>query len=215
MKRRIRVWLMVLLAAPLASCTAWRVVTHRTSSDPVQAPAGRYRLDPPHWSVVFDVDHFGFSRFVMRFRQVSATVDLVPQNPEQSRVSAVIQAASVDTNDAALDRLVQGPDMLDVEHFPQIRFASTALRRTAQATGEMTGNLTIHGRTRPVLLQVTYNGGAPNPLTRDYTLGFGATGAFDRSEFGLNAWFPAVGDQIRLSIQAEFAANGGGQVEGE
>jgi polyisoprenoid-binding protein YceI len=192
------------LAGVLVSCTAVRVVTHSTSSDPVDAPAGRYELDPHHWSVVFDVDHLGYARFVMRFDQVSGRLDFAPQDPEGSRLTAEIAAASIDTNDPELDRMVKGPDMLDAVHYPVIRFESTGTKRTGDSTGEVDGNLIIRDRTLPVRLLVKFNGGAANPLSRDYTLGFTATASFDRSQLGLGTWFPAVGDRVNVAIQAEF-----------
>ena len=68
----------------------------------------------------------------------------------------------------------------------------------------MDGDLTIHGVTQPVTLDVTFNGGAPNPLTGHHTLGFSATGHFSRAAFGLVHWYPAVGNEIRVRIEAEF-----------
>jgi polyisoprenoid-binding protein YceI len=187
-----------------ASCTAVKVVTHTTSADPVDAPAGVYHLDPHHWSLTFDVDHFGYSRFVMRFDKMTADLDFHPDDPAHSSVSAHIAANSLDTNVADLDEMVRGDDLLDAEHFPEITFVSHQLRVTGKNTGEMDGDLTIHGQTKPVTLTVTFNGGAPNPLTGKHTLGFSAMGHFSRSAFGLGRWYPAVGREIQVRIEAEF-----------
>jgi len=187
-----------------ASCTAVKVVTHTTSADPIDAPAGLYHFDPHHCSLTFDVDHLSYSRFVMRFDKMEADLEFHPDDPAASKVTARIAAASLDTNVADLDELVRGPDLLDAEHFPEITFVSKALRVTGKTTGEMDGELTIHGQTQPVTLSVTFNGGAPNPLTDKHTLGFSATGHFSRSAFGLGRWYPAVGREIQLRIEAEF-----------
>jgi polyisoprenoid-binding protein YceI len=187
-----------------SSCTAVKVVTHTTDGDPVDAPAGLYHLDSHHWSIVFDVDHLRYARFVMRFDRAKADLDFVPADIERSHVGVVIDAASIDTNVAELDALVAGPEMLDAAKFAEIRFESTTLTRTGNSTGELVGNLTIHGVTRPMTLAVTFNGAAPNPLSNDETLGFSASGTFDRSSFGLGTWFPAVGTEVHVSIQAEF-----------
>lgn len=192
------------LVLALCSCTALKVVTHQVSDDPVKAVAGTYRLDPHHWSVLFDVDHFGYSRFVTRFNKVEAVLDAVPDAPEKSRVRVTIEATSVDTNDPELDRMLTGPDMFDAAKFPNITFVATSIKRTGPKTGEMTGNLTIRDRTHPVTLAVTFNGGAPDPLTGMDTLGFSANGNFDRSLWGLSAWWPAVGNDVHVAIQAEF-----------
>lgn len=187
-----------------ASCTAIKVVTHQTSSDPIDAPAGQYHLDPHHWSVTFDVDHFGYTRFVMRFDKMKADLDFHPDDPARSKVTVHIETASLDTNDPELDDLVKGPELLEAEHFPEITFESRELHATGKNTGEMTGDLTIHGVTHPVTLAVTFNGGAPNPLTGRHTLGFSASGHFSRGAFGLMNWYPAVGREIQLRIEAEF-----------
>lgn len=202
----LRPWLVLLSTAALASCTAARVLTHSTNNDPLAVRPGAYRLDPHHWSVVFDVDHLGFSRFVMRFDRVTADLNFAAEAPERSQMTAVIDAASVDTNDPELDDMVRGPNMFDVNRYPEIRYQATGLQRTGTATGTMTGTLTIHDHSQPVTLQVTFNGGAPNPVTREYTLGFSATGTFNRSDFGLSTWYPAVGEDVRVSIQAEFVS---------
>lgn len=189
----------------LAACTAARVVTHRVNDDPVAAPAGTYRLDPNHASVIFDVDHLGFSRFVARFRRVEAVLEAVPAAPEESRLRATIEAASIDTNVAELDGMLKGRDMFDVANHSDIGFVSTALKRTGPKTGEMTGDLTIRGQSHPVTLAVTFNGAAPDPLTGEDKLGFSAEGSFDRSQWGLSAWWPAVGNEVHVRIEAEFA----------
>jgi polyisoprenoid-binding protein YceI len=167
------------LALACAACTAVKVVTHTT-------------------------DHFGYSRFVMRFDHMEADLDFHPEDPTHSSVKARIAATSLDTNVADLDEMVRSSDLLDAEHFPEITFVSKTLRATGKNTGEMDGELTIHGQTKPVTLTVTFNGGAPNPLTDKHTLGFSATGHFNRSAFGLGRWYPAVGREIQLRIEAEF-----------
>jgi polyisoprenoid-binding protein YceI len=194
----------ILCLALVAGCTALKVVTHGTDADPQAAPAGHYHLDPHHWSVVFDVDHLGYSRFTLRFDRVAADLDYDPADPEQSRVSVVIAAASIDSNDAELDALLRGDKMLESERYPEIRFTSRSLRRTGKSSGEITGDLTIHGETHAVTLAVAFNGGGANPLTGEETLGFSAIGSVDRSKFGLNTWYPAVGKDLELRIEAEF-----------
>jgi polyisoprenoid-binding protein YceI len=195
---------MVLCAACLAACTPLRVVTHTVSRTEADVPPGRYTLDAHHWSVVFDVDHFHYSRFVMRFDRAQATLDWRAGELEAATVEADIDATSLDTNVPVLNTMVKGPQMLDTDRYPQIRFVSTRFERTGEGRGTLTGNLTIRGVTQPVSLDVTLNGYAPNPLTKQPTLGFAATGHFSRAAFGLTTWYPAVGDEIDVRIQTEF-----------
>jgi polyisoprenoid-binding protein YceI len=190
--------------ALFSGCTPLQVVTHSVSANEARVPQGHYELDPHHWSVLFDVDHLKYSRFVMRFDRVKATLDWNAGGLDASTVTASIDAASVDTNVPLLDKLVKGPDMFDVERNPQIRFVSTHFQRTGESTGTLTGDLTIRGTTHPVTLDVTFNGFAPDPLTKEDKLGFSAEGRFSRSQFGLTTWYPAVGDDVHVRIQAEF-----------
>ena len=198
-----RLWLVGAVVV-LSACTAARVVTHTVDTKLAAAPAGAYELDANHWSVVFDIDHFKYSRFVMRFDRVKATMQLDPAALEHSTVNVSIDAASLDTNDKLLDKMVTGEALLDAANFPTIGFASTRFEMTGPSTAKLTGNLTIHGSTTPVTLDVTFNGAAPNPLTREPTMGFAATGSFTRSSLGLAKWYPAVGDDINVRIEAEF-----------
>jgi polyisoprenoid-binding protein YceI len=202
----LRAGLLIALALSMSACTALSVVTHSVSPDEASVPVGRYQLDPHHWNVSFDVDHFKYSRFVMRFDKTTAQLNWNAAGIDQSTVTVDIDATSLDTNVPILDKMVKGPDMLDVERSPIIHFASTAFKRTADNKGELTGDLTIRGTTRPVTLAVTFNGHAPNPLTKQQTLGFSADGHFSRAQFGLSTWYPAVGDDVHVAIQAEFDA---------
>jgi polyisoprenoid-binding protein YceI len=201
--RSARLWLAAVVLL-LSACTAARVVTHSVDSKLAAAPAGTYSLDPNHWSITFDVDHLKYSRVVMRFDRAKATLQLDPATPAQNSVKVSIDAASLDTNDKTLDKLVTGSALLDAATYPTISFESTRFETTGPGAAKLTGTLTVHGSSTPVTLDVTFNGAAPNPLTREPTAGFSATGTFNRSSLGLAKWYPAVGDDINVRIQAEF-----------
>ncbi|MBV8629132.1 MAG: YceI family protein [Paraburkholderia sp.] len=196
--------LLLATVAAATACTPLRVVTHSVSTTEASVPTGRYELDPHHWSITFDVDHFKYSRFTMRFDRATAQLDWKEGGLDRSAVAVTIDAGSIDTNVPLLDRMVKGPDMFDVARYPEMRFVSTRFERTGDARGKLTGDLTIRGNTQPVTLDVTFNGFAPDPLTKLATLGFSVEGDFSRSKFGLSTWFPAVGDDVHVRIQAEF-----------
>jgi polyisoprenoid-binding protein YceI len=196
--------LLITAVALTAACTPLRVVTHSVSTTEARVPTGRYQLDPHHWSITFDIDHFKYSRFTMRFDRATAQLDWSEGGLDRSAVAVTIDAGSIDTNVPLLDRMVKGPDMFDVSRYPEIKFVSTRFERTGDASGKLTGNLTIHGTTQPVTLEATFNGFAPDPLTKQDTLGFSADGRFSRAKFGLSTWYPAVGDDVHVRIQAEF-----------
>jgi polyisoprenoid-binding protein YceI len=186
------------------ACTPVQVLTHSVSQNETRVPAGRYDLDHDHCSITFDVDHFKYSRFTMRFDRKQGQLDWNEGGLEKSTAAITIDAASIDTNVPLLDKMVKSASMLDVTRYPEIRFVSTRFERTGESRGTLTGDLTIHGVAQPVTLDVTFNGFARDPLTKKDTLGFSADGRFSRAKFGLSTWYPAVGDDIHVRIQAEF-----------
>ncbi|MBB5418941.1 polyisoprenoid-binding protein YceI [Paraburkholderia atlantica] len=200
-------WLRALLGAMLLgamACTPIQVLTHSVSQNEARVPPGRYDIDQDHTSITFDIDHFKYTRFTMRFNRKQGELDWNDGGLDRSTASVAIDAASIDTNVPLLDKMVKSDSMLDVARYPQIRFASTRFERTGEARGTLSGELTIRGVTQPVTLDVTFNGFAPDPLTKKDTLGFSADGHFSRAKFGLTTWYPAVGDDIHVRIQAEF-----------
>jgi polyisoprenoid-binding protein YceI len=197
------------LALTLTGC-GYLLPSHNQTLDLGQLPGGAYRLDPEHASLLFKLDHFGFSELVGRFDRFEASLDFDPKQPEAARLTVLIDPASIDLNLPKFEQDLRGPDWFDVSHFPQSRFESRTITLTGEKTGQVTGDLTLHGVTAPVTLDVTFNGGADSLLTGRYTLGFAATGTLTRSTFGLGAYAPAVGDQVTLEIHAEFQRTGAG-----
>jgi polyisoprenoid-binding protein YceI len=200
-------WVRALLGVMLlgaVACTPLQVLTHSVSQNEARVPPGRYDIDSDHTSITFDIDHLKYTRFTMRFDRKQGQLDWNDGGLERSTASVTIDAASIDTNVPLLDKMVKSDSMLDVARYPQIRFASTRFVRTGDARGTLSGDLTIRDVTQPVTLDVTFNGFAPDPLTKKDTLGFSADGHFSRAKFGLATWYPAVGDDIHVRIQAEF-----------
>lgn len=186
------------------ACTPVQVLTHSVSQNEARVPVGRYEVDPDHTSITFDIDHFKYSRFTIRFDRKQGQLDWSDGGLERSTATISIDAASIDTNVPLLDKMVKSDSMLDVSRYAEIRFASTHFERTGDSRGTLSGDLTIRGVTQPVMLDVTFNGFAPDPLTKKDTLGFSADGHFSRAKFGLATWYPAVGDDIHVRVQAEF-----------
>jgi polyisoprenoid-binding protein YceI len=204
----------ILGALVLAACSAKAQAPAMPAPDPGPMPAGAYAIDKSHASVVFRVSHMGFSNYTARFNDVSATVQLDPAHPERSSVTATIKAASLDTGSPlpTFNAQIAGKEFLDAEQFPDINFRSTRVEMTGDTTAKVTGDLTLHGVTRPVVLDVRFNGGyagfAMDP--GGARAGFSATTAFKRSDFGVSMGVPApgttmgVGDEVRVAIEAEF-----------
>jgi polyisoprenoid-binding protein YceI len=177
-------------------------------------PAGAYKLDKSHASLVLRASHMGFSTYTTRFSRFDADLTLDPRNLSDSKVVTTIEASSFEMDAApqmCLD-IMKGPQMLDTAKYPQIVFKSEKIRMTEAKSMEISGTLTLHGVTRPTVLVATYNGGyagMPN-MDPQARVGFSAHGSFKRSDFGIAYGVPApgttlgVGDLIDFSIEAEF-----------
>ena len=166
---------------------------------------GEYRLDQRHASVVFRVNHMGFSRTVGRFNGVEATLELNTEAPEQSSIAAAIDAASVDSGLSSFDAFLRSNRFLDATAHPQIRFVSRSVERTGGRTARIVGDLTMHGVTHPMTLDAVLNGAGPHPFDGRTMVGFSATGRISRAQFGLDAFPQQVADEIEILIEAEFA----------
>jgi polyisoprenoid-binding protein YceI len=201
----------------LAAALALSALPARAQDDLGTPPAGTYRLDLSHGRLLFKVDHLGFSTFIGLFTRFDATLQFDPDAPETMSVTATVEADSLETHypDPAFDFNAQltGPEFLDAGAFPQITFVSTAVRLTGEKTADVTGDLTLHGVTKPVTLQVTYNGGWGHmPLDPGGArAGFSAKGSLNRSDFGISFGLPApgttmgVGDRVDIEIEVELS----------
>jgi polyisoprenoid-binding protein YceI len=179
-----------------------------------EPPAGVYKIDKAHASLVLRVSHMGFSTYTTRFSRFDSDLTLDPKNLSASKVLTTIDAASLEMDAApqmCLD-IVKGPQMLDTAKFPEIVFKSAGVRMTGPKTMEIAGTLTLHGVTRPMVLAASYNGGyagMPN-MDPQARVGFSAHGSLKRSDFGISFGVPApgttvgVGDEIDFAIEAEF-----------
>lgn len=172
--------------------------------DLTQVPNGKYMLDASHANVVFLVSHAGFSTYVGRFDTVGGSLKFNTKNPDKSSLSVTIDANSVDTTSEALDEHLRTADFFDVEKYPNIKFKSTKVQKIDDQTGKVTGNLTLLGVTKPVTLDVTFNGGGIFGPTQLYRVGFSARTAVKRSDFGMSKFLPFLGDEVNLIIEAEF-----------
>lgn len=184
-----------------------------TQAGPITAPAGDYTLDKAHASVTFRVDHLAFSHYTAGFDRFDAKLAFDPASPDKSSVTATIDAGSLrlpSPPEGFVDE-IKGSDWLDAGRYPQIAFRSTKVEPTGGRNARITGDLTLHGVTRPVTLEAVFNGGyAGNPYDPNARVGFSAHGAFNRSEFGVAAGIPAPGsnlgvsDRVEVQIEAEF-----------
>jgi polyisoprenoid-binding protein YceI len=173
-------------------------------ADLAKAEAGHYVLDKSHAKVVFSINHLGFSTYYGFFPDLSGTLDLDPAAPAKSALSVTINVAGMVTTDPELDEKLKSDTFFDTAKFPKATFKSTAIEVTGQGRGKLTGDLTLHGVTKPVTLDVTFNGAGSPPMTQIYVVGFDAVGTLKRSDFGIKNFVPLVGDEVTLRIGCEF-----------
>ncbi len=191
----------LLLAGTLPAAMALPAAA-AVSTDPAAAPSGAYKLDPHHTSVVARVSHMGFSNFAMRFDRISGRLDWNNADPAKSKVDVLVDAKSIDTNVADLDKEVVA-QVLAADANPDIHFVSTRIERTGATTGKIWGDLTLRGVTKPVVLEAVFNGTAP--AFGKPRMGFSAKGLINRADFGAEAFGQFASTDVTLDIQAEFS----------
>jgi polyisoprenoid-binding protein YceI len=181
---------------------------------PINVPAGAYTLDKTHATLVFKVSHLGFSNYTAAFADFDAKLTFDPTKPEASTVEATIDPKSLALPHPPagfVDELT-GPQWLNAAQYPAITFKSTQVEVTGPDTAKITGDFTLHGVTKPVVLDAKFNGGyLGHPMDPHARIGFSATGKFKRSDFGVAYGVPAPGttmgvsDEVAVAIEAEFS----------
>ncbi|GGW75936.1 polyisoprenoid-binding protein [Alteromonas halophila] len=181
-------------------------------SDFTDMPEGTYTLDETHASLVWKVSHMGLSNYTALFTEFDASIAFDPADISQSRVTATVDANSVETHyphPKETDfnaELANSDSWFNAKQYPVIRFESTDIEMHSARQASMTGNLTMRGVTKPVTFDVTLNGAmALQPLSGKPTLGFSATTTLNRSDWGMTKHIPTVGDAVTVTIEAEFA----------
>lgn len=177
----------------------------------VHAAPATYAFDKAHTSVQFAIQHHGISTFRGRFNDVDGKVVFDPEKPEASSAEVTIKAASVDTNVPKLDDHLRNPDFFEVEKFPDITFKSTGVKKASRNRLQIEGNLTMHGHTRPVVLDAMINFTGTHPLS-EYSdkykgatyAGFSARTTILRSDFDMGLYTPSLSDTVDLILEVEL-----------
>lgn len=173
------------------------------STQALAAPE-KYEFDKSHTNILFFIDHLGFSDMVGQFTDYDGTFMLDQQQPENSKIDVTLKPTGIRTSSVELDKHLQKPEYFNSAAFPDIRFTSTAIKKTGEKTAEATGNVTMLGVTKPVTMKVTLNKADYHPFTQNYVAGFSAEANLKRSDFGMKESIPLVGDEVRISIETEL-----------
>ncbi len=166
------------------------------------AQAQTYAVDPVHSFLLFKVGHFGVGNVYGRFDAVSATVTYDAANPANDALRVEVQTGSVDTNSAARDTHLKSPDFFNAQQFPAATFQSTAVKPTGEKTFDVTGDFTLDGVTKSVVVPVTLIGQGPGPKGEP-RIGAEAVFTIHRSDFGIKTFLPAVSDEVQLTVAIE------------
>lgn len=203
----MRYTLVAVIGSTLCACST--LISTDVNTNLTELNGGNYKIDPSHSRVIFKVGHMGLSKYVGRFNQFDARLTFDPEKPQDTYLEATVNTSSIDVGDLEFSESLASRSWLNTSRFPQAVFRSTRTRikqknAEGKSTADFCGNFTLMGATKPLCLEVTFNGGAYNMLTGYYTLGFESKTTFKRSDFGLNDYIPAVSDVIELEIHSEF-----------
>lgn len=168
-----------------------------------QAAPVTYKLDPDHTMVLFSWNHFGYSNPTADLALGEGTLVFDEQHPANSSVKVTLPLAKLDTHVAALDEHLKKPDFLDADKYATVTFKSTKVQPLGGDKFKVTGDLTVHGVTKSVVLNATMNKVGVHPMSKRQSIGFDATGSIKRSDFGVGAYVPHVSDALSIRITTE------------
>ena len=169
-----------------------------------QAEPIKEKVDLTHTSIHFLGWHGGFSQVTYSFRKINMVeLEFDKDDVSKSRVKAVVDTSSLDSNHYYRDNFTRSETFLNTKKFPTATFESTKIWKTGANTGKMTGNLTMLGVTKPVTFDVTYNKGGPHRSGKFAIDGFKARGVIKRSDWGMKAFIPWIGDEVEIILHIE------------
>jgi polyisoprenoid-binding protein YceI len=184
-----------------------KTMTATAQAAPTTGARTQWKLDATHTSVEFSAKHLMITTVKGRIADVEGTIEIDETNPKNSSVEAILKAASIDSRTTQRDDHLRSGDFLNVEKFPEIRFRSTKIEGGREEF-KLTGDLTIRDVTKPITLDVTFEGETKDPWGGERA-GFSAKGKFDRRDFGLTwnqvleAGGVAVGNEIKINVEVE------------
>lgn len=191
-------------APPVASKPAAAPPPVTLADKALSVKPGHYRLDPAEGKITWSVNHRGFSTYVGQFGIVAADLVIDPKDLAHTTLTAIADTTSISTLNSKLDQALQSEDWFDSKHFPQASFKATAVTATGPQTARIDGELTLHGKTVPIVISATFNNAGVDPVDKLYTVGFDAAAIIRRSAFGISRDVPFIGDNVTLRLEGEF-----------
>ncbi len=161
-----------------------------------------YTADKDHSYAVFAVTHFGISENHGRFNDVAGELTL-DADASKNQVKLTVKTATVDTNNAKRDDHLRSADFLNAKQFPEMTFVSTGWKATGDKTAEVTGVFTLRGTEKTITVPVTKVGEGENPFSKQKGVGYSATFAIKRSDYGMTGLVGPVGDEVKITVAVE------------
>lgn len=190
-------------AAATAPADAAATPAAAPAAEAIQIASGTYKLDPSHTDVLAQWSHFGFSHPTAHFGAAEGTLVYDAADVTKSTVEVKLPLTGLNSFTAKFDEHLKSADFFDAAKFPAATFKSTKVEAAGEGKLKVTGDLTVKGVTKPVVLDVTLNKVGVQPLAKRAGIGFDAITTVKRSEFGLSAYVPNVSDEVSLRITTE------------
>ena len=166
------------------------------------ALAERYELDPTHSFIQFSISHLGFSLLQGRFNEMSGEFHYDEKNPNAAKISVSVNTASVDSNHAERDKHIRNEDFLNVDKFPTAKFVSSSFNELGGDKAELKGDLTLHGVTKPITVDVKFIGAGTDPWG-GYRRGYVGTTTIKRSDYGISYNLGPAAESMELQFFIE------------
>ena len=166
-----------------------------------------WTIDGEHSNTLFKVQHMNAGYTWGRFDQISGDISYDEANPAANKVSVSVKAASVSTKVPKMEEHLRSPTFFDVVQYPTLTFTSTAWKKTADATFDVTGDFTLHGVTKSITIKVVRTGLGEHAYTKKALVGFESIFSIKRSDYGMKEMIGPVGDDIAITIELEAAKN--------
>ncbi len=205
---KIRVVLMLLLAgATVAGLAAFSPVDPQATNTQATNPQATetYNVDPVHTTAIFRIKHLGVTYFYGRFNETTGTFTVNTEDPSEMSFDVQIKTESVDTNATGRNNHLKSPDFFNAKEFPTISFKSKSVKSSGESTYSVAGDLTLHGVTKPITVQMEFVGQGDKGPRFGYRAGFDATITIKRSDFGMNFMQGMLGDEVRIMVGLEGA----------
>jgi polyisoprenoid-binding protein YceI len=192
------------LAPALLAVTALSATSIAGPGTLREVKAGAYQSDPDHTQVVFSLSHLGFTEYTGIFSRATGSLQLDPTKLEASKLNISIPVQSIMTTTSKLTDELKGDQWFNTAQFPTAIFVSTTISPGVDGSFKVSGNLTLHGVTKPVVLVAHFVGAGVNPITKTYTVGFEAATVIKRGDFGISTYLPVLGGDVTLKIAGAF-----------